>query len=175
MFKLVKVEKKYYDSIFEYRKEMLENKSSFDGCFCLEEYEDIEKWHLNNLLFESLDTLPPGYSLGYEYLYVSDDEVVGMVNIRPDAFNHPYLKEYGGHIGYSVKPSKRKLGIASKMLKDTLKLCNIEFKLDKVLITCFKDNEGSRKTIMNNGGIYLDEIMYNPENKLMERYWIIIK
>ena len=174
-YKLVKVEKKYYGSIYEYRKEMLENKSSFDGCFCLEDYEDIEKWHLNNLLFESLDTLPPGYSIGYEYLYVLDDEVVGMINIRPDAYKHPYLRQFGGHIGYSVKPSRRNIGIATKMLKDALKLCKEEYKLNKVLITCFKDNTGSKKTILNNGGILENEVMYNPEKKVMERYQIYIK
>ena len=172
MFTLVKVEQKYYDSIREYRKEMLEANSSFDGCFLLNQYEDIEKWHLNNQLFESVDTCPPGYSIGFIYLYVQDNEVVGMVNIRPDALNNPMLKQYGGHIGYSVKPSYRKNGIGKRMLKDVLVLCKEEYKLDKVLITCLEDNLGSKKIIVDNGGILENTIVYPPEHKNMHRFWI---
>ena len=171
-YKLVKVVPQYYNSIKKYREEMLSCGSSFDGCFYLDEYEDIEKWHLNNVLFESKDTLPPGYSIGYQYLYLDDDEVVGLVNVRTEALSHPYLKLYGGHIGYSVKPSKRNKGIANSMLKDVLDICRDEYHLDLVLITCFKDNLASKKVITNNGGILENELIYPPENKTMLRYWI---
>lgn len=162
----------YYESIKKYRNEMLESNSSFDGCFQLQDYEDIEKWHLNNLLFENKDSLPPGYSIGYQYLYLENDEVVGMLNFRPKANEHKYLSMYGGHIGYSVLPSKRRNGIASKMLHDFLIICKEKTNLDKVLITCFEDNEASKKVILNNGGKFESSIMYNPENKVLQRYWI---
>ena len=172
MYKLVKVESKYYDSVREYRESMLKAKSSFDGCFMLDEYEDIEKWHLYNQLFERADTCPPGYSIGIMYLYIHENEVIGMVNIRPDALNHPALKQFGGHIGYSVKPEYRKMGVGKSMLKDVLTLCRQEYKLDKVLVTCFSNNEGSKRIIVENGGILENEIVYPPENKLMQRYWV---
>jgi len=167
-----RIEKQYYDSIMQYRNEMLESNSTFDGCSSLDKYEDIEKWHLNCNLFESVYTLPPGYSLGFEYLYLCDDEVVGMINMRPDALNHPYLKQFGGHIGYSIKPSKRQTGIGTKMLKEFLPICKDIYKLDKILITCLEENIGSKKIIINNGGIFESSVLYNPTDKKLERYWI---
>ena len=106
------------------------------------------------------------------FFNLDGDEVVGMINLRPKAESHVYLRQYGGHIGYSVKPSRRKQGIGTMMLRDMLKVCRDEFELDRVLITCIKENEASRRVIMNNGGVYESDVFYPPEEKYMERYWI---
>ena len=164
----------YYDSIASYRKEMLESGSSFDGCSSLDRYDDIEKWDLNNRLFEKWESVPPGYSLGYEYVYADEGEVIGMVNIRPEADSHPFLKEYGGHIGYSVRPARRNNGVGTLMLRDTLDLIRERFALDRVLITCLNDNIGSRKVIENNGGVFENEVFYSPENAYLERFYIVL-
>ena len=169
---LSRISTAHYPSIAGYRKEMLEAGDSLDGCASLEKNEDIEKWHLNTILFERPDTVPPGYSLGFEYVYLCDNDVVGMVNLRPLAETHPYLMRYGGHIGYSVRPSMRNRGIATRMLKEVLKLCKEEYHLERVLITCNEDNEGSRRVILNNGGVLENRILYPPEGKMIERYWI---
>ncbi len=169
---LSRVRPEYYPSIAAYRKEMLEAGDSLDGCASLEKYEDIEKWHLNTILFERPDTLPPGYSIGFEYVYLCDGVLAGMVNVRPKAESHPYLTRFGGHIGYSVRPSMRGRGIGTRMLKEVLKLCKDEYHLKRVLVTCSEDNEGSRKVILNNGGVLENRILYPPEGKMIERYWI---
>lgn len=163
-----------YHSIAEYRERFLCSGDTMDGTSNLARYEDIEKWHLNTLLYEDIMTVPPGYSIAFEYAYVDEDEVVGMVNIRPDALNHPYLKTYGGHIGYSIRPDKRRNSLGTSMLKDALGICKKDFNLKKVLITCLKENVGSRKVIINNGGIFESELFYPPEDKYIERYWIIL-
>jgi len=98
-----------------------------------------------------------------------------MLNFRPKANEHPYLSKYGGHIGYSIKPSKRNNGIGSKMLKDFIELCKKEYDVDKLLILCHSYNEGSRRVILNNGGIFESNILYPPENEILERYWIKVK
>lgn len=169
---LSRIRPEHYASIGEYRREMLEAGDSLDGCASLEKYEDIEKWHLNTILFEREDTVPPGYSIGFEYVYLCNDEVAGMVNLRPEAESHPYLKRYGGHIGYSVRPSMRNRGIATRMLKEVLDICRSEYRLKRVLVTCNEDNEGSRRVILNNGGVLENRILYPPEGKMIERYWI---
>ena len=169
---LSRVRPEHYPSISRYREEMLAAGDSLDGCASLEKYDDIEKWHLNTILFERPDTVPPGYSIGFEYVYLCDGEVAGMVNLRPEAASHPYLKRYGGHIGYSVRPSLRNRGIATRMLKEVLAICKDEYHLDRVLITCNEDNEGSRRVILNNGGVLENRILYPPEGKMIERYWI---
>ena len=167
-----RIEKDLYASIKQYRKLMLENNSRFDGCFELDKYEDMEKWHLNLQLFESEETLPPLYSRGYEYAFVDNNEVIGLINFRPDALNHPYLKQFGGHIGYSIRPDKRKLGYGSKILKMFLDVVKKEYDLDQVLITCNESNIGSAKIIENNGGIYEGSIFCPSENENLRRYWI---
>ena len=59
------------------------------------------------------------------------------------------------------------------MLKAALLVCR-ELGIEKVLITCIRENEGSRKTILNNGGVY-DATVYEPdENVFLERYWIVL-
>ena len=165
------IKPKYYHSIGTYRYECLEYDRRLDGCSNLEDYDDIEAWDFNAKLFELESTLPPGYSISYQYLYIEDKEVVGMLSFRPNAMSHPYLKEYGGHIGYSVRPSKRNMGIGKRMLKDFLPKCK-EYGLDKILITCLEDNEHSRKIILANNGIYEKSVYYAPENKQIERYFI---
>ena len=171
-FSLSRISPELYDSIADYRREMIINHDSFDGCSGLEKYEDIEKWHRNVILFEKEDTLPPGYSIGIEYAYLRDGEVAGLIDLRPKATEHVYLSRFGGHIGYSVRPSLRKQGIGTRMLKDMLKVCKDEYHLEKVLITCVEGNVGSKKVIMNNGGILEGKIFYPPEEKMIDRDWI---
>ena len=95
-----------------------------------------------------------------------------MINLRPEALSHIFLKQYGGHIGYSVRPSRRKQRIGTEMLRDFLPVCKEVYHLDKVLITCLKENEASRRVIINNGGVYENDIFYPPADETLERYWI---
>jgi predicted acetyltransferase len=48
------------------------------------------------------------------YWLIDDNEVAGVVNIR-HRLTEPLFKA-GGHIGYGIRPSKRKMGYATEML-----------------------------------------------------------
>ncbi len=95
---------------------------------------------------------------------------VGAVNIRH------YLNESlllnGGHIGDGIRPSERRKGYGTKMIALALEKCK-ELKINNVLMVCDKDNIGSAKTIMNNGGILESEIVV--DGVLEQRYWIKLK
>ena len=97
------------------------------------------------------------------------DIVVGAVNIRH------YLNESlllnGGHIGDGVRPSERRKGIATKMIGLALRECR-QLGIDKVLMVCDRDNIGSSKSIMNNGGILENEI--EVDGVIEQRYWIAL-
>ena len=85
--------------------------------------------------------------------------------------NHPILGTWGGHIGYYVRPTERKKGYASEMLR--LNLLNAkQLGIDKVLVTCDADNIGSEKTILANGGVFEKEILV--DDCIMKRYWITV-
>ena len=98
----------------------------------------------------------------------SRDRLIGAVNIR-HYLNEKLLLD-GGHIGLGVRPSERRKGYATRMLRLALDECR-KLGLDRVLITCDKDNIGSARTIMNNGGVLENEII-DSDGETVQRYWI---
>ena len=95
--------------------------------------------------------------------------MVGAVNIR-HRLNETLLRN-GGHIGDGVRPSERKKGIATKMIALALEKCK-ELGIKKVIMVCDKDNIGSAKSIINNGGVLENEI--EADGVINQRYWIDI-
>ncbi len=97
------------------------------------------------------------------------DTMVGAVNIRH--YLNEYLLKYGGHIGDGIRPSERRKGYVTKMISLALEECK-KLGMDKVLLVCDKDNIGSVKSIINNGGVLENEVL--KEGKLIQRYWIML-
>lgn len=95
---------------------------------------------------------------------------VGAVNIRHH-LNEKLLLE-AGHIGYGVRPSCRKQGIATKMLELALIESKSLVNDEKVLLVANSDNIGSIKCILKNGGILENEVVV--DEKSLRRYWISI-
>lgn len=115
-------------------------------------------------------TQDPGFVHHSTFWLMDQGKLVGVSNIRHYLTNK-LLKE-GGHIGFGVRPSYRKMGYATKILELSL----IEAKklgIDKALVSCAKDNIGSSKTIIKNGGVLWKEHFYNDRDTLL--YWIEIK
>ena len=102
------------------------------------------------------------------WLADEEDSIVGAVNIRHHLNDN--LLAIGGHIGYGVRPGARKKGYASEMLRLALEKTR-EMGLSKVLVTCNKDNIGSAKTILNNGG-KLESEFQEENGNIVQRYWI---
>ena len=101
----------------------------------------------------------------------ADDRVLGFLQVRHE-FNE-YLSKFGGHIGYSVRPSERRRGYAKEMLRMALPYCR-EIGLDQVLITCMDGNVGSEKTILANGGVY-ESTVHEPLDRVdLKRFWITL-
>lgn len=95
---------------------------------------------------------------------------VGAVNIR-HWLNEGLLLN-GGHIGDGVRPSERRKGIATKMIALALEECR-KLGIGRVLMVCDKDNIGSAKSIMSNGGVLENEIVVDGVTE--QRYWIDLK
>lgn len=68
----------------------------------------------------------------------------------------PALLVVGGHIGYAVRPSARRQGHATAMLRAALPVAH-ELGIVQALVTCDASNEGSRRAIERNGGVLEDQ------------------
>ena len=71
-----------------------------------------------------------------------------------------------------VRPSERRKGYATKMLEKSLEYCKEEIGLEKVMISCYKSNQPSRKTILNAGGKLEKE--YEKDGEIVQIYWVKI-
>lgn len=86
---------------------------------------------------------------------IVNDEYCGRMSIRHEL--NEWLKNYGGHIGYEVKTSARRKGIATLALSEAIIYCWNELNLTSILLTCADDNEGSIRTIEKNKGKLIEK------------------
>ena len=129
---------------------------------------DYATWLDEARAIQDIETCPPHLVPADTYFLIDENEkIVGAINIRREL--NDYLYKFGGNIGYGIRPSERKKGYATIMLKLGLEKCQ-ELGMKKILITCDKNNIASAKTIVANGGILEDEV---PEGDgITQRYWI---
>lgn len=162
----------YKEQVMTYKAEMLENHSSFNGCNGLRTAETYEEWLDFRGREEKKGWVPSSTWLAVRQ---SDGRVVGIINCR--SVLTEFLLQYGGHIGYCIRPSERRKGYA----KETLRLALEEYREageKKVLVTCDKGNLGSERTILANGGILENEVEDKAglgETGTIQRYWITIE
>lgn len=89
--------------------------------------------------------LPAGYVRENFYLCYDGDDMVGVFNLKFELTE--FLLNFGGHIGYAVKPSRRNNGYASQMLAQGLDIAR-ELGFVRVLCVCDEDNIASERVII---------------------------
>ncbi|MBI4232210.1 GNAT family N-acetyltransferase, partial [Candidatus Peregrinibacteria bacterium] len=131
----------------------------------LAEYIEISDHHAKG------QNLPENWVSYSTFWLIDNDEFIGEAHIRHSLT--PHLREIGGHIGYTIRPDKRRLGYGKKILTFCLEECK-KLGINPALITCDETNLASKKIIESNGGIF-EKANYQGEGKPLKLlYWIKI-
>ncbi len=144
----------------------LNNESMINGCCGLTRYSDYSEW------INYIEQVEKGLvaervaSSTYFAVNTSSNIIVGIIDIR-----HALPKEhfYSGHIGYSVRPSERKKGYGTEILRLGLEKVK-KLNINPILVVCSKSNVASRKVIENNKGNFEKEMLIDGKTDLV--YWI---
>lgn len=170
MLKLVKLEEKYKKQLFEMMDEWSNSgekiipyairKTDYHNFDSYRESIEVKEETENSVLDST-----------YFALDIERDIFVGAVNIRH--YLNKQLLLNGGHIGDGVRPSERRKGYATEMIRLALEECK-KLGINRVLMVCYKDNIASAKSIINNGGILENEVP-DENGKVNQRYWISLK
>ncbi len=95
--------------------------------------------------------------------WVDGEDYLGRIAIRHEL--NDFLLDVGGHIGYDVRPTRRREGHATAMLQHALPWA-LRLGIDPALVTCDDDNVGSIRVIEAAGGV-LEDV-----RGVKRRYWV---
>ena len=173
--KLVKLSYEWKNQLEEMLSEWIEynnthNTNHSPWAIFKNDYHDFDTYLNEMIKQETLKEDGHVPATTYFALDVDRNIFVGAINIR-HYLNERLLLD-GGHIGDGVRPSERRKGYATEMIRQALPICR-KLGIDKVLMVCYKDNIGSQQYIIRNGGILENEIP-SDNGKIDQRYWIYL-
>ena len=114
------------------------------------------------------EDLPEGWVPAAEFWLEERDRILGCVRIRLELTSD--LVHEGGHVGYDIRPSERRRGYGTALLR----LALIEARslgLDRIRVTCDDDNIASVQVIERNGGILAGRAVSKRSGKAIRQYW----
>lgn len=147
------------EDILSFKKECLAHHMIIHGSNNLASYSDISVWkkmlsHLEKANYQQRVQ-------SFQYFLVDDnEEVIGIADIKPKL--NKQLEQDGGHISYSTRPKYQKQGYGKANLKLLLGEAR-KLGLSEILLTCHKDNEGSKAIILFYGGELKNTIVLNRQ------------
>ena len=144
------------EDAIDYIREFLEYGSEINGAGGLHRFlDDYEGW-LKKLDLDYIQVPIEERVPARTYFLVreSDSRIVGMINIRI-ALNER-LSHYGGHIGYSIRPTERGKGYNNINLYLGLKVCR-KYGIERIFMDADLENPASWKTMEAFGGVRIRE------------------
>ncbi len=153
----------------DYRQEHFNNNELIiNGSELFDKINSYEEWleKVNNN--SKIETVDPNWVLTDTFFAIreEDNKIIGIIDLRHTL--NEFLKDFGNS-GYSVRPSERKKGYATEMLRLLLKYAK-EIGLKDLHLSVERDNIPSIKTIVKNGGKI--ERSFEFEGELADIYLI---
>lgn len=172
--KLVFPTKAYEEKAKEFIAEFYECGSEVAGSGSLDRYlkeSTYDEWLVKLFSYIDIANVPEGKIPGLTYFFVreDDDRIIGMINIRL-ALND-FLRNEAGHIGYCIRPTERRKGYGTELLRAGIAVCR-RVDMKKIIVTCDKINLGSAGVIRNCGGVLEAELYSEAFGGQIQRYTI---
>ena len=152
MIKLIRPDKELESKALDFKQEFLDNNEKIiNGSELLDQMDSYEEWLLSVTNNVSEETVNPTWVVTDTFFAVDEsDRIVGIIDLRHTL--NDFLKDFG-NCGYSVRPSERRNGYATEMLRQILGVAR-QCGMKELHLSVERDNEPSVKTIKTNGGIY---------------------
>lgn len=130
----------------------------------MDSYED---WLVSVSNNTSPETVNPTWVVTDTFFAVNEEgRIVGIIDLRHTL--NDFLKDFGNS-GYSVRPTERRKGYATEMLRQVKEVAK-QAGMTELHMATFQDNIASVKTIVNNGGVL--ERSFEAEGKPADMYLI---
>ena len=167
---LVRPTLEFKSKALDYRQEHFDNNEMvINGSELLDKTDSYEEWLKSVTDNTSPDTVNPNWVVTDIFFAVDENEnIIGIIDLRHTL--NDFLKDFGNS-GYSVRPSERRKGYATEMLRQILLIAK-QAGLQEVYLSVERDNEPSVKTIIKNGGKY--ERSFEFEGEEADIYKIVL-
>ncbi|MBE5886594.1 MAG: GNAT family N-acetyltransferase [Lachnospiraceae bacterium] len=168
MLKLVRPTAELKEAALEYKYEHFEyGDKEINGSELLDQMDSYEDWLVSVSNNTSPETVNPTWVVTDTFFAVNEEgRIVGIIDLRHTL--NDFLKDFGNS-GYSVRPTERRKGYATEMLRQVKEVAK-QAGMTELHMATFKDNIASVKTIVNNGGV--SEREFVAEGKPAEMYVI---
>lgn len=158
------------DKATGFRQEFFDNgEMIINGSELLDKTESYDDWLKAVTDNMSEETVSPDWVVTDTFFVLDEtDRIIGIIDLRHTL--NEFLKDFG-NCGYSVRPSERRKGYATKMLRHILGIAK-DAGLNVLYLSVERSNEPSIKTILKNGGIY--ERSFEFEGEQADVYKILL-
>ena len=162
MIKLKRPIKENEAEALAFKKEFIDNgEQTINGSELLDQMDSYDEWLKSVSDNTSQETVNPSWVVTDTYFaFDENDRLVGIIDLRHELKG--FLEDFGNS-GYSVRPSERRKGYATEMLRLIIERA-AEIGLGKLQLSVERTNEPSVKTILKNGGKYERSFTFEGED-----------